>query len=115
MGNVPTQSCVLLTFRFIGGKTVSYNTTGDHTLMLDASEKFIVRNGDMVGISWITGQAVPFVMISCSSEYGEMTSPLAMTHGRVDEIEVGVERSFGVHPRRTACQKYRVQAIIRTY
>ena len=81
--------------------------------MLEASDQFAVQAGDMIGLSWTTSQAVPFVVFDCEIEDGEMVSPVAMTHGRVDEIEVGTERSFGVHPRRTSCQKYRVQAIIR--
>ena len=81
--------------------------------MLETSDQFAVQAGDMIGISWTISQAVPFVVYDCESEDGEMASPPAMTHGRVDEIEVGTERSFGVHPRRTSCQKYRVQAIVR--
>ena len=107
------KTWILLSFRYIGGEVIKFDTKGANTMMLKASSAFKIQAGDMIGIGWITGQAVPFVAFDCNSEFGEGLSPLAMTHGGIDSIVVDTERSFGVHPRRTSCQKYRVQAIVR--
>ena len=89
---------------------MSFDTTGVHAKHLEVQDQFSVQDGDMIGVTWLTGQAVPFVRVNCKREN---VTPLPRTHVKVDEIEVGTERSFLVHSRRRACQKYRVQAIVK--
>ena len=97
-------------YRYIGGYTLQFAQEGFHTVWYDdvpEEERIHVLEGDILGIQWVVGQAVPYTKIQCDETHPSLyfTSPSAFPN-------VGAELRIKKIQPREVCRIFRAQAII---
>ena len=97
-------------YSYIGGHTLQFSQAGYHTVWFDDTpeeERIHVMEGDILGIQWVVGQAVPYIKIECDEVHPSLyfTKPSAFLNPG-DELRIKKEQP------REVCRIFRAQAII---
>ena len=76
-----------------------------HFELLEESEQFPVQPGDLIGVQWMTGQAIPFKVVECGPEQRRTRSK---RHRR--NAGIGTPKFF---KDRRQCRRFPVKLYIR--